>query len=171
MDPPRWGHNIIDLSTKDTFWGPKSCIVLIHFEPPRRRQPLYIGHKAESILSTMHPLLGGFTPLIVFWQTPMFINRELVDQGVCVWKEDSWFYASNIPCNLCPVCPSDVQWLGLNLITCFALGWFCWVQLIVVSIHSTCIRYSFVSWSFYHPIIVSDISHPICNCTVVFYLR
>ena len=28
--------------------------------------------------------------LSFFLQTPVFINRELVDQGVAVWKEDSF---------------------------------------------------------------------------------
>ena len=26
VDPPRWGHNIIDLSTKDTGQGPKKLL-------------------------------------------------------------------------------------------------------------------------------------------------
>ena len=29
-------------------------------------------------------------PVILLLQTPVFINRELVDQGVAVWKEDSF---------------------------------------------------------------------------------
>ena len=41
VDPPTKGHNIIDFSTKICF-----PIVLIHFEPPTRGQPLYKGHNS-----------------------------------------------------------------------------------------------------------------------------
>ena len=62
---PRLGHNIIDLSTKDTVQGPKKLfpytVVLIHFEPPKKDNLSTKDTTAELILSPKCLLFGGST--------------------------------------------------------------------------------------------------------------
>ena len=48
VDHPRYGHNIIDLSKRTLFKVPNNWfpIVLVHFEPLRKGQPIYQGHNS-----------------------------------------------------------------------------------------------------------------------------
>ena len=62
VDSPKYGHSIINLSTKDMTYSP-SIIPTIHFEPPKEENLSTKNKSATFSLSLKCPSFGGSTVL------------------------------------------------------------------------------------------------------------
>ena len=71
---PKYGHSIVNLSTKDMAYCP-SIIPTMYFEPPKEENLSTKNKSAGFMLSPKCPLFGGFTVLYTYMQC-MYVHTS-----------------------------------------------------------------------------------------------